>query len=1054
MPSSRATPRVQPAVRKPRRNSAPPSEDVQGAVVTFRDTTADRAAEQQLLAREREYRELFNGHPNAMWIYDPRTLAVVEVNDAAIQQYGYTRDEYLQMTLAQLCSDPAAAGDIFGESCQCNTAGAACVVAHRRKDGSTLHAEVFCSPIDFGGEHRRLATSIDVTERERLHALARQAQTSLEIAQHVAQIGSWEYDLDSGAADDYPLQWSDETFRIFGYQPGAFQPSKTHFYSAVPPPDRPAIENAVEQMLSTGARLSLEHRIIRPDGTVRVVAEQAELLRDPQTGRGTRVVGTVRDVTARWTAEQSLRRSERLFRQLADAMPQIVFAAGPDGALDYLNQRALDYIGAQEDQLRGWDWRSVIHPADVAQLVQQWAHSIATGDPLEIDLRLRHSPDGTYHWHLCRCVAVRDENGVIVRWFGTCTDVDGQLRVQSQLTEAQRVACMGSWSFDLQTNTGTWSDELYRLLGFEVGEPVSFTTFVRCVHPDDRADFVAAADTCRKTGMPFESTHRVVRQDGVVRTFQQRVEIDCDSAGQPVRLFGTAQDVTEQKSAEEMLRQQAQLLDLAHDAIIVRDYVDHRITFWNAAAERIYGWTAAEAIGQRIGELVYEDAETFQRILESLANTGEFRGEVNLITKDRRAVVVNVRSTVVRDADGMPQSVLSINTDITDRKKLEQQFLRAQRLESIGTLAAGVAHDLNNILVPILMAAPLLREEQSLEDRENLLSLVEASAERGASIIKQVLTFARGVDGERLLMQPAYLIKDVAKIIQETFPKSIIVRANYNDNLRTICADLTQLHQVLLNLCVNARDAMPDGGNLNISAENFDVDEHFAAMTPGATAGPHVVLQVTDTGTGIPRAVLSKIFDPFFTTKEVGKGTGLGLSTVVGIVRSHGGFVNVYSEVNHGTTFKVFLPASDSGDTEPAPAKAAIPRGNGETVLLVDDEPSIRDVGSALLTHHGYNVVTAEDGPTALARFAAQKDAIDIVVTDMVMPFMHGTVLIRALRKMRTDLPVIATTGRGEEYDTSELEALKVGSCIAKPYSQEVLLTALHEVLNATRTIA
>ena len=371
----------------------------------------------------------------------------------------------------------------------------------------------------------------------------------------------------------------------------------------------------------------------------------------------------------------------------------------------------------------------------------------------------------------------------------------------------------------------------------------------------------------------------------------------------------------ERKRTDERLREQGDMLDRAHDAIIVRNFEDRRIVFWNSGAERLYGWSASEAIGQPIGELILADPQELNAISNVLLATGEFRGQLKEITKDKRELTVEVWSTLVRNDDGTPRSVLSINNDITEQKNLEMQLLRAQRLESIGTLASGVAHDLNNILTPILMCAQTLREELVEEDRQSALALIEESARRGAVVVKQVLTFARGIEGERVLIKPSHLIEEMVDIARKTFPKSIEISSRYPEDLWSIEGDPTQLHQALLNLSVNARDAMPSGGALVIRAENFNVDEYYASMTPDARLGQFVVLRVSDTGTGMPPATIDKIFDPFFTTKEIGKGTGLGLSTTLGIVKSHGGFVSVYSELGKGTTIRVILPTASPART-------------------------------------------------------------------------------------------------------------------------------------------
>ncbi|HEY5035794.1 MAG TPA: response regulator, partial [Chthoniobacterales bacterium] len=407
------------------------------------------------------------------------------------------------------------------------------------------------------------------------------------------------------------------------------------------------------------------------------------------------------------------------------------------------------------------------------------------------------------------------------------------------------------------------------------------------------------------------------------------------------------------------------------------------------------------------------------------------------------------RWTLLRDEEGRPRSILMINTDITEKKKLETQFLRAQRMEGIGTLATGMAHDLNNILAPIMMAAPILRQETDPAERERFLDIVELSANRGADVIKQMLTFARGADGDYVLLQPIYLLEEISKIAARTFPKSIVLHTSYEENIRSLEADPTQRHQVLLNLCINARDAMPNGGELCLGAENFDVDEQYARMTPGATAGPHVMLQVTDNGSGIPKEVIDKIFDPFFTTKSIGHGTGLGLSTVAGIVRSHGGFIGVESEPGH-TSFKIFLPAKAVLSTANAlNVDALIPQGNGQTILLVDDEPSIREVAELILKRHGYKVLLSEDGPTALALFARHMGLIAVVITDLSMPGMDGLMLVRTLRRMRPGLKIIVSTGRTDEFNAAATAALNIDGTMSKPYTSPSLLLKISHVLHS-----
>lgn len=546
-----------------------------------------------------------------------------------------------------------------------------------------------------------------------------------------------------------------------------------------------------------------------------------------------------------------------------------------------------------------------------------------------------------------------------------------------------------------------------------------------------------------------EFTNR--RKDGSLFYDEHTITPIRSEGGEITHFIGIMHDVTERKRAEARVQEQAEMLDQAHDAIIVRDIHTGQITFWNQGAERLYGWAAAEAVGRDIGKLIFADPSALEAVTEQLLKTGEWHGEHRHVSKAGEKLTVSSHATLVRDADGHPKSALVINIDITEQKDLEARFLRAQRIESIGTLASGVAHDLNNILAPILMGAAVLRRTEMPEEDEAILSTIETCAQRGADIVKQVLTFARGAEGARLLLQPAHLINDMAKIAEETFPKTITVRTGFSQSLWPIEGDPTQLHQVLLNLSVNARDAMPNGGTLTLLAENFPVDEHYASMTPGAKAGPHVLFEVIDMGMGISREVIEKIFDPFFTTKEIGHGTGLGLSTVIGIVKNHGGFVSVYSEIGRGTTFKVYLPARMGAleTPEESEATALPPPANGELLLIVDDEKPILQVARALLQGYGYRVLTAGDAPEALAIFALRKNEIRLVLTDLAMPLMDGLALIRTLQKMKPKVRIIASTGQGgREQHALELEGLNVCACLTKPYNKNKLLKTLHEALN------
>ncbi len=530
------------------------------------------------------------------------------------------------------------------------------------------------------------------------------------------------------------------------------------------------------------------------------------------------------------------------------------------------------------------------------------------------------------------------------------------------------------------------------------------------------------------TSFPVEYWSRPIRKEGVT-----------------VGAVVTFQDITERKILGERIREQASLLNVATDAIIVRN-LDDEIIFWNKSAERIYGWTAEEAVGQRVTSLFYHSASDFDRAKDILLKTNEWNGELRHCVKDGGEITVDSRWTLMRDTDGNPKSVLIVNTDITEKKQFQAQVLRSQRLESVGTLAGGIAHDLNNVLAPILLSIDMLRKRFPDSDSQVLLTGLQTGAVRGANMVKQVLMFARGIDGERTTLQLKHLVNEMDKIIRETFPKSIQLRTKTPNNLWPISGDATQLHQVLLNLCLNGRDAMATGGVLTVSADNVTIDENYAGLHREARPGDYVVISVADTGVGIPPGIINNIFDPFFTTKPFGKGTGLGLSTVQSIVKGHGGFINVYSEPEHGTQFRVYLPATKA---DPKLARERdpgnLPLGHGELVFVVDDEAAVCDISRATLELYGYKVKTAFNGTEAIAVFREFKRDIDLVVTDMMMPFMDGPATIRTMRALNPEVKIVASSGLPER--NAEEQKLEVNAFLPKPYTAEALLVTVADVL-------
>jgi PAS domain S-box-containing protein len=508
--------------------------------------------------------------------------------------------------------------------------------------------------------------------------------------------------------------------------------------------------------------------------------------------------------------------------------------------------------------------------------------------------------------------------------------------VASEMNMALSHAVEGIARLDEQGRYIFVNEAYAQTVGYSIAEMIGME-WEKTVYPEDLEMVTAHYQDMLRNGK-VELEARGIRKDASV--FHKRLFMVTAYASLP---DGTApgpqitghycfmKDISERKKQEaeqqkaeadllqsaRKIREQAALLDIASDAIFVRD-LNHKILYWNQGAERLYGWSAAEAIGQPANELLQEDREQISNCVRSLLEQGEWRGEMQKVTKTGQVAIVEGRWTLVRDEAGQPKSILVVNTDITEKKQRAEQYYQAQRLESLGTLASGIAHDLNNTLTPILALSQLIRlQQQNLDAKsQEMLKVIETSAQRGAEMVQQILTFTRGTGGKRIDVELMPILREAIEIMRKTFPPSIEIHEKISDQpLWLVSADPTQLHQVLMNLGINARDAMPNGGKLLLSVENFYVDELFARTVITAKVGSYVLITIADNGTGIPAEVCDRIFEPFFTTKAHGSGTGLGLSTVLGIVKSYGGFVQVISQPGQGSQFKVYLPKAPASAT-------------------------------------------------------------------------------------------------------------------------------------------
>lgn len=634
---------------------------------------------------------------------------------------------------------------------------------------------------------------------------------------------------------------------------------------------------------------------------------------------------------------------------------------------------------------------------------------------------------------------------------------------EANMAIAQGISHIGSWELVLEGGTTSdanplsWSDEMFRIAGFEPGTTaITSGLFHRMIHPEDRESVRRAMAQAIARREEYSVVHRLVRVDGVERVLQESAQIFYDEGtGRPIKVIGTAHDITEQRQLTQQLEDERARLIAAQMVGRVGSWETNLATMtmnWSAETHRIFETDPAQFQSTQkdfINAVHPEDRHAVESAFaDSLGERTPHALEHRVLLPDGRIKYVEERWQVFEDPQGAPERALGTCQDITERKKLESQFLRVQRMESIGTLASGIAHDLNNVLAPIMMSVEMLRDMVPSPEGQSMLVLLQNCAQRGANLVKQVLSFARGVEGRRVTVNVFHIIHDLENIIKDTFPKNILFEIDRPRELRTVLGDPTQLHQVFMNLCVNARDAMPLGGKLRVTLENVTVDEMYADMNPDAKAGPYTMVKIEDTGSGIPQSIKDKIFEPFFTTKEIGKGTGLGLSTTLAIVKSHGGFIGLYSEPNKGSQFKVYLPASVNPAVIPENLRESPPpSGDGELILVVDDEEPIRTVTQKTLERFNYRVLLASNGAEAVAAYAKHNSQIAVVLTDMAMPIMDGPAAIIALRTLNPDVKIIGCSGHASVDGIAKALGSGLLEFIPKPYTAETLLKALRLVL-------
>lgn len=1162
----------------------------QANVLLQQEILERQRVEEALRQSEKLYRELVENQADLIVRIDLQTR-VTFANPAACLAFGWQGQEFRSQSLFQLCH-PDDMAEILENMALITRPPYRLITGEQRAftaNGIRYFQWHVAAIRDETGEVVELqAVGRDITERKQMEDALRQSEEKFRHFAENTHAVIW-----IASPQSFQTLYLNPAYeKVWGRSCQSMIEPTHSWIETVHPEDRDRVKQTVEQQLINESA-SAEYRILRPDGEVRWIWDRSFAIYN-ERGLVEYYGGIAEDITERKQMEEALRQSEEKFRHFADNAEVLIWIANLESGENlYVNSVYERIWGRSCQSLRDQphSWAEAIHPEDRDRVMAKLARQ-KLGESTDTEYRIVR-PDGEVRWIWDRGFAIEHKQGKIYAYGGIVQDITKRKQAEESLHESEvrltlalDAAQMGIWDWNLLTNTRLWSPNMAPLYGLPSGlcDP-SIEDISQRIHPEDRE--LLAQDIARiiEEGTPLVAEYRVIWPDGSLHWLNIRGQVHYDETGQPIRVIGTARDISDRKQAEAALREseeryrsvvtalcegivvidadgtiiacnasaenilgvatvdligntswqndwrtihedglpfqsenypavitlrtgqpcanvvmgiytpngqlnwvmmnsqpllrdnssspyavvvsftdisdrkqaeqkiyeQAALLDIVTDAIYVRDF-QPQILFWNQGAQRLYGWQTHEVVGKNPEELFYPATlpPQVEAALKTVIESGSWQGELNKLNKTGTKIIVESRWTLMRDAAGQPKSILIVDSDITEKKQLQSQFYRTQRLESLGTLSSGIAHDLNNILTPVMAASQLLKVKfpQDNERYQQLLTIIESNAKRGAALVKQVLSFARGFKGERTIVQVKHLIADIIQIARQTFPKSIDFSTQIPEDLWAVFGDTTQLHQVLMNLVVNARDAMLEGGILSIEAENMFIDEAYTRMNLDAKVGHYIVITVADTGIGMTPEILDHIFEPFFTTKEIGSGTGLGLSTALGIIKSHNGFVNVASQVNKGTQFKVFLPSVESTQVS-GTDDLEMPQGQGELILVVDDEAQIREIATMILKDHNYKIITACNGIEAIALYAQHKQRISAVLMDMMMPEMDGITTIRTLQKMNSQVQIIACSGLNSAEVFTQ-DSTQVQAVLSKPYTAKELLQNLDHILRGS----
>lgn len=1031
-------------------------ESIRGVAI---DVTERKLAEDALRTSEERFRTLTETASSAIIIYQGEYLCYT--NRSAERLLGYSREELLSKKFWEIIHPDEQENVRRRGMARQRGEGIPPNIEVRlvTKAGEIRWVDFTAAMIQHEGKPAVLGTAFDITGRKKTEEALSEKEYLLSTAQRIARIGSWSVDFATNKTT-----WSDETYRLYGVSPETFVPSAESLLGLIHPEDRPQLLRSIQAYAQSEDPGTIEFRVPLSNGSIRILEGRGELGFDEQ-GRPLRINGTVRDITEQKRAQEALRESEDRFRRLAENAQDIIYR------YEFAPRRGFTYVGPAATHITGYTPEDhyadpdlgfkLVHPDDIHMFQNATKPGQGSGEPLTLRWIKR---DGTVIWTEQKNIQFFDNDGNLIAIEGIARDVTERKRAEDRLRQSEAKyrdvienATDVIYLTDMNGKFTYANPAGLRVSGYSLDElkELSYLDLVDHRYRKQISILYMRQFLAMKPSTTVDFPYKT--KSGEIGWFSQVASLILVD-GKPNGFRIIARDITDRKRAEEQLHESEERYRQFFENDLTGDYIstpEGRILECNPAFLKIFGFKSREEALQTNMELLHSHPGARQEFLDRLKKEKFFIYEEGTGRRIDGAPIYVVENVIGSfDKQGELVEIRGYLFDDTKRKQLEQQFYQAQKMESIGTLAGGIAHDFNNILGIILGHASLMN--RLMEDPSKLSQSIDAiqkATNRGAALVRQLLTFARKNEAQFQSVRMNDIVREITGLMSETFPKLITVSTNLQNNLPSINGDPTQIHQVLLNLCVNARDAMPDGGNLSISTSIVS-GSLVARLFPEAGTVDYLAIETADTGMGIDDATKQRIFEPFFTTKELGKGTGLGLSLVHSIVANHNGFIDVQSTKGVGTTFRLYFPTEKqipAIEKRTQQSLADIPGGT-ETILVIDDEEFLRELLTAALTAKGYTVLTAEDGMAGVTLFERHRDRVAVIISDFGLPRLRGDAVLKLVRSIKSDAKFILASGYLEPKIRAEMENNGCRYFLQKPYAAEELLGVMREVIDGKFT--